>query len=114
MARLDNPEAGSFRFRKQKNCTINIANTKATVKLHVICAFVFTCSAECSFSHDEVNWSFNINDWFLNIYLEDFRNFESYFNSISNVSNHVTLDACSYFVLGHRIQHCSWLFVHLE
>ena len=48
-------EARNFGFRKQRNGTICVANTKALISLAVtaklICAFVFEY-IECWFSHD--------------------------------------------------------------
>ena len=47
-------EAGNFLFRKQRNCTIHVAKTKALISFAVtaklICTFVFAC-ADCWFSH---------------------------------------------------------------
>ena len=48
-------EAGNFRFRKKKQCTIRVAKTKALIRDAVtamlICEFVFEY-AKCLFSHD--------------------------------------------------------------
>ena len=48
-------EAGNFGFRKQRNCTIRVAKTKALISFAVtaklICVFVFAY-ADCWFSHE--------------------------------------------------------------
>ena len=48
-------EAGNFGFRKERNCTIRIAKTKALISFAVtanlICAFGFAYE-DCWFSHD--------------------------------------------------------------
>ena len=47
-------EAGTFEFRKFRNCTIRVATTKALISFAVtaklICGFVFAY-ADCWFSH---------------------------------------------------------------
>ena len=47
-------EAGNFGFRKERNCTIRVAKTKALMSFAVTakltCAFVFAY-ADCWFSH---------------------------------------------------------------
>ena len=49
-------ETGNFGFRKQRNCTIQLAKTKVLISFAVtaklICTFVFAY-ALCLFSHDE-------------------------------------------------------------
>ena len=47
-------EAGNFRIREKRNCTIRVAKTKALISFAVtaklICAFVFAYT-DCWFSH---------------------------------------------------------------
>ena len=53
-------EAGSFGFRKKRNCNIRVAKTKALISFAVtaklICAFVFAYE-QCWFSHDKAHLS---------------------------------------------------------
>ena len=55
-------ETWNFRFRKESDCTICVAKTKALISFAVtaklICAFVFAY-AKSRFSHDMAHFSFN-------------------------------------------------------
>ena len=56
-------EPGNFGFRKNRNCTIHVAKTKALISLAVtaklICAFVLAF-ADCWFSHAAAHLSLQI------------------------------------------------------
>ena len=53
--KMVNIEAGNFRFRKYRNCTVRVAKTKElisfTVTAKLICAFVFAYAERSYFSH---------------------------------------------------------------
>ena len=63
-------EAGNFRFRKKRNCTVHVAKTKTLISFAVtvklICAFLFAY-ANCWFSHAKAQ---NMNLMFILVFLQ--------------------------------------------